>query len=230
VLLVAGQSNAANYAKTRFRTAHPTRVVNLFHGNCFSAASPLIGSEGRGGESWTLLADELIDAGLFDRVVLVASGIGSTDIDRWREGADLNRMLLDTVRSVQPKYKITHVLWHQGETDLVKKTSADEYVARFSSLVSSLRKANVLAPIYLSVASKCGSVDGWTDADPVETAQRGLVNPSELIYAGPNTNVLVSPDDRFDKCHFAESGQRKFAAEWVRILRASTPSAGATTR
>jgi hypothetical protein len=223
VFLIAGQSNAANYAKVHFRTAHPSRAVNFFNGKCFSAASPLIGSEGRGGESWTLLADRLIDAGIFDQVVLVTSGIGSTEIDRWREGGDLNRMLLDVVKNVQRTYKITHVLWHQGESDLVKQTTTEDYVTRFASLAHSLRKVDVFAPIYVSVASKCGSAEGWTDTDPVATAQRRLVDPSEGIYAGPDTNALVTPDDRHDKCHFAESGQSKFVAEWVRLLQIKTP-------
>jgi hypothetical protein len=223
VLLIAGQSNTANYASTPFRTAHPTRAVNFFDGRCFPAASPLIGADGRGGESWTLLADGLIDAGAFDQVVLVTAGIGSTEVRRWQEGGDLNRMLLDVVKRVQGRYSITHMLWHQGEGDLIRQTSTQDYVARFSSLVRSLRQAGMTAPVYVSVASKCGSAEGWAEADPVATAQRRLVDPSGGVYAGPDTNALIPPEDRYDRCHFAESGQRKFAAEWLRLLQVKAP-------
>src|SRR6187402_2032485 len=46
VLLVLGQSNAANYAGQRYRSNFGTRIVNFFDGQCFVAASPLLGSTG----------------------------------------------------------------------------------------------------------------------------------------------------------------------------------------
>ncbi|MBL0925976.1 MAG: hypothetical protein IBJ12_16105 [Sphingomonadaceae bacterium] len=218
VFLITGQSNAANYGETLFKTSYPAKVLNFFQGKCFSAASPLIGADGKAGESWTILADKLIETGKFDQVILLSSGIGATAIERWQQGGDLNLMLLKAVKSAQRKYRITHVLWHQGEADLVRKTSTEAYVTRFESFARSLRKVNVRAPIYVSITSKCIHPEGWKSDDAVTIAQRQLVNPSEGIFAGPNTNDLVLPGDRYDKCHFANSGQLKFADEWLRIL------------
>jgi hypothetical protein len=60
VLLIAGQSNAANNAAQRHETRHPDRVLNFISGRCYVAASPLLGSTGYAGEPWTLMADELV--------------------------------------------------------------------------------------------------------------------------------------------------------------------------
>jgi len=40
VLLIAGQSNAANSAAQRHETAIPDRVLNFISGRCYVAASP----------------------------------------------------------------------------------------------------------------------------------------------------------------------------------------------
>ena len=62
VILIAGQSNAANSGAARHMTRYPDRVLNFVAGRCFVAASPLLGSNGSAGELWTLLADKLIDS------------------------------------------------------------------------------------------------------------------------------------------------------------------------
>ena len=46
VLLVIGQSNAANHAEQRITTRFPGRALNYFEGNCYDAASPLLGATG----------------------------------------------------------------------------------------------------------------------------------------------------------------------------------------
>lgn len=218
VLLIAGQSNSANHGAEQFSSAHPGKTFNYFNGNCYPAASPMLGATGMRGESWTPLADRLIEAGLFDRVVIVTTGIGGTKIGRWQEGGDLNRMMLGVVADLQRRYRVTHFLWHQGERDLNLKTPSDDYAASFQSLAASLRAAKVDAPIFISVGSRCGQPGDWKDEDAVTTAQRGLVDPAKGLFSGPETNRLVPPENRYDRCHFAGVGQRAFADAWARIL------------
>lgn len=218
VLLIAGQSNSANHGAEQFSSAHPGKTFNYFAGNCYPAASPMLGATGMRGESWTPLADRLIEAGLFDRVVIVTTGIGGTRIARWQEGGDLNDMMLGVVADLQHRYRVTHFLWHQGERDLSLKTSSADYTASFRSLAASLRAAKVDAPIFISVGSRCGQPGDWKDEDAITTAQRGLVDPAKGLFAGPETNLLVPPENRYDRCHFAGGGQRAFADAWLRIL------------
>jgi hypothetical protein len=217
VLLVIGQSNSANHAERPHQTLHGAAVANLLGGKCYEASSPLLGAEGTKGESFTLLGNHLIEAGLYEQVVLVASGIGGTEIRRWRQGGDLNGMLIQVVDGAHARYRFTHVLWHQGESD-AEHTSTIEYEQSFRSLVASLREHGVTAPVFVSVASWC-DVKDWTPANPVADAQRALVDPAKGIFAGVDTDSLIPRSERYDDCHFGSVGQEKFAAAWRDILR-----------
>ena len=117
VLLIIGQSNAGNHAEHKFTSTYKSQIVNYFNGKCFVAASPLVGSSGLGGESWTLLGNLLVAAGAAENVVLVPAAVGGSFISSWRADGNLNRMLVDRLGEVKRKYSITQILWHQGESD-----------------------------------------------------------------------------------------------------------------
>ena len=218
VLLVIGQSNSANHAEKKFTTQYPDKVVNYFNGKCYPAASPLLGATGEDGEFVTPLADKLIQLGHFQSVVIIASGIGGTPITRWQRDGDLNEMLLTVIRQVEREYKITQIIWHQGEDDYIKKTSTKNYIKMFHSLLDTLRENDVNAPIYLSIATKCGGNTNWDQNNPTAIAQWQLID-NKNIFLGVDTDDLVSDQDRrADGCHFAETGQLKTADSIARSI------------
>lgn len=218
VLLLIGQSSAANRAGQKYRSAHGERVVNYADGKCYIAESPLLGASGTDGESWTPLGNKLLDAGLFDTVVLVPFAIGSTSITRWQAGGDLNAALM---QALPTSYRITHILWHQGETDYDDgKLSGDDYRRMFYSLVDTLR-SRTDAPIYPCVATRPCDATKWTPDNEIAQAQRALPDPARKVFAGVNTDMLLEYLDRYDGCHFGWSGQEKFANAWIEILKAS---------
>jgi hypothetical protein len=218
VLLLIGQSNSGNHAGQRYESTHGDKVINYFDGKCFIAASPLLGASGANGESWTLLGNKLISSGFADRVVLVSAGIHSSLIRRWAEGGDLNGMLLAVMDEAKSRYRITHVLWHQGESDFSNKTPQGDYVNMFISLVDSLRQNGLSAPIFPSVATKCGIVPAWTLENPIAVAQQSLHGKERQIFQGVNTDLILDSKDRYDDCHFSGTGQDKFANAWVEVL------------
>src|SRR5262249_2240954 len=137
---------------------------------CYIAGSPLLGADGPWGEYWTELGNRLVQKRIFDRVVLVSSAIGATFVGQWQVGGlpggevevmpgfrmpvanpNLNAMLMNVLTQLRPYYRVTQVLWHQGESD--GKTSAEDYTRSFMSLVGSLRQRGLSAPIYVSVTS-----------------------------------------------------------------------------
>ena len=139
VILIAGQSNAANSGAQRHNTRHPDRVLNFAGGRCYIAASPLLGSNGFAGEYWTLLADQLIDAGTFDHVILAPLAVGGSKVEQWAKGGALNATMIPLVQDLTTRYRVTHVLWHQGEADFALKTDPALYKEYFLSFVESLR-------------------------------------------------------------------------------------------
>lgn len=219
VLLTAGQSNAANSGGQRY--AGGPGVVNYFAGKCYAASSPLLGATGIYGDSWTLLGNKIIENHLATQVILVATAVSGTSIDRWQDGADLNLMLRSVISDVKSHYRITHILWHQGEWDAGGAMTQSLYRERFMSLVASIRMLDVDAPIFVSVATHCELTDTpWEPNNSISAAQRELPDITKKIYQGVDTDALLGPLDRMDDCHFSQSGQEKFARAWVDKLMA----------
>lgn len=210
VILAIGQSNAANHSTQRYRSDPADAVTNYFVGACYAAASPLLGATGSGGESLTLLGSKLVRTRGFERVILIPLGVANTPISRWRKGGDLNGLLLDVVKDASKRYRITHVIWHQGEADAALETPAAAYAGMLSSLVASLRESGVSAPVLVSVTTRCGPA-AWKLDNPVALAQRAAIDPVSGVRPGPDTDRLMVEADRYDGCHFNATGQEKFA-------------------
>jgi hypothetical protein len=216
VLLIAGQSNAANSAAQRHQTRHPDRVLNFMGGRCYVAASPLLGSNGFAGEYWTLMSDELIETGAFDRVVLAPVAVGGSNIAQWAKGGALNASMIPLVQDLVTHYRVTHVLWHQGESDFALRTDPAQYKEQFLSFVDTLRANAVDADVFVSTATRC--LPGWSDPNAIQKAQKELVAAQSSFRPGVDTDKLLSPQDRYDDCHMAESGEVKTAKAWAAIL------------
>ena len=212
VALPFGQSNAANSGETRYRSRG--RVYNFYGGKLYAARDPLLGATGRGGSVWTRLGDRLVAEGHYDAVVFVPLGVGATGIARWAPGGDLHAKVLGAIREVRGSgLGVTHLLWHQGESD-VGTTGTLAYKTMFLDLLVSIRNEGVDAPIYVSVTTRCHN----QGADrTIRRAQQELVDPSLGIYAGPDTDKL-GRRYRYDRCHFSTEGLDEFADLWLRAL------------
>lgn len=218
VILAIGQSNVANHGAQRYQSDPEGVVVNYFAGACYAAASPLLGATGSGGESLTLLGSKLVRTRGFERVILIPLGVANAPISRWKKGGDLNGLLLDVVEDAAKRYRITHVIWHQGEADAALETPAAAYAEMLSSLLTSLRDGGVSAPVFVSVTTRCGPAASWKSGNPVALAQRAAIDPARGIRPGPDTDRLMVEADRHDGCHFSASGQEKFAAALVEMI------------
>jgi hypothetical protein len=217
VIVAFGQSNSANHAEYKVPKSELGNVVNYFRGKCFKAQSPLLGATGEDGEWISMTAKKLIDEGIYEKVVVVSSGIGGSRIERWAEGNDLNTMLVDVIKELSINYNITDMIWHQGEADI--HTHSIVYEEYFSSILKSIRKAGVTAPIFLSIASICGNEDMWTYPNRVSKAQIALTK-LKGVELGVNTDELVPVNLRYDKCHFSKQGQQIAANDLAKKIAA----------
>jgi hypothetical protein len=222
VIFVAGQSNAANSAERLQTTAFGDRVVAFFEGVCTVAASPLLGATAIEGESLTPMADELIRSGRFDRVVLAPVAVGGTEIARWVEG-DLAPVLRQALAAVQARYKVTHAIWHQGETDADNGTSAADYRRRFDTLLGRWRAQGLAAPVLVSVTTRCDPA--WKPENPVAQAQRSLPDPARGLYPGADSDANLPADElRGGECHHNAAGQAHLAKLLAVALLAVDPA------
>ncbi|WP_424032651.1 sialate O-acetylesterase [Methylocella sp.] len=217
VLLLIGQSNAANYQGQRHQSADD-RVLNFSAGRCYRAASPLLGADGQMGETWTLLGNKLIQSGLYRTVILIPAAVGGSAIHRWAAGDDLNEMMKEVIRAALERYTITGVLWNQGAADFILGTSEAQYRADLKSLIDSIRTEGVRAPFFITRSSQ--DSENWSEDNPVARAQASLADSEHGIFDGPNADHDVSWFDRYDGSHYGASGQEKYSDAWIPILRA----------
>ena len=219
VFLIVGQSNAGNHGGQRTVSEYGSRIVNFFDGHCYPASSPLLGSTGTWGEYWTEAANQLVHSGRFEKIVLVPAAVGGTSIARWSASGDLNPMLRHAMdQVVATGFKITHVLWHQGETDAAIGMREEDYRSHFRSFVGTLRGAGVMAPIYASVTTKCLVTGPYSEHNPIARAQAALTSIESGIRSGINSDQILGEVDRYDGCHVSGSGTSKMALAWAKLL------------
>jgi len=221
VILAMGQSNAANHAGQGFASRHGAKIVNFFDGACYVAASPLLGATGVQGEYWTETANGLIDSGAYDAVVLSVVAVGGVPVARFAKDGDLNPLVAAAAADfARGGYRVTHALWVQGESDARDETSAEEYRARFRSVVATLRarQPDPRLEVFVGVATKCLPFRPHDPQLPVAIELRRLGASGEGLRAGVDTDVLLGELDRYDQCHFAGSGAEKAARAWAEII------------
>ena len=210
VLVAFGQSNSANYAEHLFEPKDLKNVFNYFKGKCYAARSPLLGADGAKGEWMSLTASNLIKNGVYEKIIIVSSGIGDTSIKRWAKGNDLNRMLIDVISNLSKEYSITDFIFHQGEAD--KKTYGYVYEFYFKTLIESIRNIEANAPIFISVATNCGAKRKWKYPNEISETQLSLTK-LDGIELGINTDKKIPFNLRYDRCHFGKLGQEIAADE-----------------
>jgi hypothetical protein len=217
--LILGQSNAANAGGQRFQSKAGTRIINFHAGKCFIAASPLLGSTLFYGEYWTLLGNKLVEANIFDTVVLVPAAFGRTEIAQWVPGGDLDRAFRQTISDMNlAGYRPSHVLWQQGEQDFFYGTDQATYESRFMAMLGTLRDKGITAPMFVSVATKCNVLRHYNAPNPIQRALRALPGKLPGVFPGVDTDALLTDLDRYDDCHFSASGQHKVADAWFELL------------
>ncbi len=215
VLLIAGQSNAANHVETRHVAGANVLNFSMYDGRCYETADPLIAATGTGGNFASWLGDELVRRGEYKSVILVTIAVGGTYINEWAPGGRLHRRFLAAIeRARQAHLEITHVLWQQGEAD-IRISNGDLYAEIFEDIFISLRRHGVLAPILVARGVYCGTTNEET-----RRGQAKIVNPGRRIFAGPDTDTL-GREFRYDNCHFNAHGAERQAALWADAIEAA---------
>jgi len=213
VILVLGQSNSANHSERKYTTQFPKRVINYYQGKCYVAESPLLGASGLEGEYLTLMGDELIKTGIFQNILIVNASIGGSRVGDWVDSGRLANRLKLTLDDLKTRYRVTNIIWHQGESDFTSDTSFDAYRASFKSLQNSLQQNSVSVPILMVTSTICGYNSKWTAQNPVSMAQKSLIDDRQ-VFLGLDADTRLGPKDRRPQspsqepnCHLSARGQ-----------------------
>jgi hypothetical protein len=210
ILLIMGQSNAANSGDTRYKTRHDVINYNWVDGKCYHAEDPLLGTDGDGGTIWTRMGDDLIESGHYKQVVLVDIAVSGTRIRMWAGGEGPTRHAVKIAAELRRHGRhFTHVLWHQGESDW--ETPRDIYIRLFQEMAEYLRANDIKAPIFVAQTTLCLG----RHAPDVLQAQIELPTLMDNVFAGANADSVDRLRDRQDDlCHFKDSGLNQLAGLW----------------
>ena len=211
VLLILGQSNAANTLNGFSDPGSNVFNFSIYDGKCYLAREPLLGASNAGGNFATLLARRLV-ARHYDRVILAPIAVGGTYIQQWMPTGEHNaRITVAIERMRKAGIEPTHVLWHQGEGN--RTDDPTFYRRAFLGVLSTIRRDGVKAPVYVAQTTICRSETG----EAIREAQRSLVAPASGVMAGPDTDVLGN-EFRYDGCHFDMEGGSRVADMWLSAI------------
>lgn len=224
VVVTLGQSNVANFCGGKYIAQHEVANFNLYDGKCYSAADPLVGASGDGGNFATRLGDVLISRRLAERVVLAPIGMGNTRIEDWAPGGVFHRRILVLIRRLyEAELTPDLIVWQQGEGNANDHDLAGErYRRHLLGIVQTFRDYGISAPFAIAQCTICGKPHPnpfirvarafWRRN--IRVGQRRAAESGVGTCLGPDTD-LIGYEDRFDCCHMAESGAQKQAEMWA---------------
>ena len=216
VLLVLGQSNAANRgtASGADRGA-PVNIVSD-RGTCHRTSDPLPGATGRNASVWSRLPAALAAAGIHRPVVFGLLAVEATSIHEWTSRDSPLPGLLDGLsrQMIAVGLPPALVLWQQGEADAIVGTPPSEYVRGLQELAVHLHAAGVKAPLLLAQSTVCRSAP----VPALSAAVKGLVAADPRFELGPDIDGEVGPAQRIDGCHLNGAGLDAAAALWARAV------------
>lgn len=219
VLITCGQSNSANHGQPP-QKASDDRVSSrdFGSGRWAHGDDPQPGATGTGGSPWALLGDLLADR-LDAPVGLVCVGVGGTPVSYWLPGQAGYARLRRALELVGPQ-GARAVLWHQGESDSIAGTSADEYGARLRATIEQSRRDGGWAvPWGVALAAFHPAAEATAERQAAVIAgQRRVIAEVPDVFLGAETDSFHERGMLTDTVHFNAKGLAAHAQGWFEAL------------
>jgi hypothetical protein len=216
VALILGQSNFANHGDTKASCDSGTFALDGL--KLVPAADPIPGATGKMGSIWTRFGPICLQSGIWEQIILVNVAVGGSLIKSWAPSGENHDRLIDAVRRCRElDLQITHVFFHQGESDTAYDTCGDEYEADLQEVVNGLRGQEVEAPITVCLVSYYRG----QKSEQVRQAQRNVVEQNLDMVLGPDSDLVID-GYRYDNLHFNEFGLEKMAELLFETIKVKT--------
>ncbi len=237
VFIVAGQSNAAGgFQPTPGAADDRVSVVDYGDSDLTESNFPLMFSHADAGRRvgpynplyiWGMLGDRLAQR-LNVPILFYGAAYGGANSNVWRISANGQNpggqpgSLLFPYRCIGAALEhyvrrtgIRGILWHQGESDNGYQNE-QTYFDNVKTVINQSRQQSGLARLPWMV-SQVSFINNTTDPNIIN-AQNRLIRDVDQVFAGPATDDLTGPDNRFDGLHFGGQGLNRLTDRWDQSL------------
>lgn len=223
VVLVMGQSNAANHADPAPAGGAPGSQMPVLHlGGCGLAGAPVPGGTGTGGSLWPAVNQALGGRWAGRPIVWAEIAVDASTIGEWTAPNSQLRTYwqqqIDRIKGTP--WPVVAVLWQQGEADARDRTAMADYRDALAALRTGVAARGIDAPWWIARSTYCPPHDGGQVREAVREL---LVIPNSGFREGPDTDTISLP--LRNGCHFTAEGAARAAAMWAEVLK---PAAQAT--
>lgn len=217
VFIVAGQSYSTNCNDERLTVTDPQRRVAAYDAQARAwriADDPQPAPDGSdGGSIWPAFGDQLAPL-LRVPIGLANVGVGATSSAQWLPKSPLHERLI-TVGQTLGRFRA--VLWQQGESDVLARTTTDGYVANLVQIRDAAASSWGFEPPWLLAKSTLHPTvyNDAVEEEAIRTAIDQLWQRPEFL-PGPDTDILGGENrgGPATRRHFSGIGQRRAAALW----------------
>jgi hypothetical protein len=219
VFVTCGQSNSANYGSPR-QKAQDDRVssCNFQNGLWQHGDDPQPGASFGGGSPWALLGDLLVKK--YDAPVgFICLGVGSTAVSFWMPtGKGYSR--LKQALQLAGAHGCRAVLWHQGESDSIAGTTAENYAKMLGEAIAQSRKdAGWDVPWGVALASYHPKPSATVERQAaVVDGQKKVIASVPGVFQGAETDSFHTRGWLSDSVHFNAQGLAAHAQGWADAL------------
>jgi hypothetical protein len=215
VFLVAGQSYAGGHNDELLKVTDPFQRVSAYDAKTktWKVANDPQPNVGDGGTIWPALGDLLVP------VVRVPVGfanvsVGATSSKQWMPDGELHRQLVATGKELKT---FRAVLWQQGESDVIEKTTLEMYVKNLLKIRETAAREWQFEPTWLLAKSTLHPTvyNNPVGEERIRTAIHQLWKRPHF-GPGPDTDLLSGENrgDKNSRQHFTGLGQRRAALLW----------------
>ncbi|AMV25065.1 GDSL-like Lipase/Acylhydrolase [Gemmata sp. SH-PL17] len=222
VFVVAGQSYATNCNDEKLTVTDPQKRVvawNAAKSTWGVANDPQpVPDSSTDGSIWPPVGDALVKE--FGVPVAFANvAVGATATSQWAPDGVLHRRLVETGKTLGT---FRAVLWQQGESDVIAKTTTEKYVANVRAIRHAAATAWGIQPPWL-LAKSTHHPTVYTDPEGESRVRKAI---DELVarpgfQPGPDTDTLTGKyrGGAGSRRHFSALGQAKAAEMWADVLK-----------
>jgi len=215
IFVIAGQSYASGANDELLKVTEPQGRVSAYDWKAkkWQPANDPQPHSSDGGTIWPALGDLLVPM-LRVPVGFVNVAVGGTSTKQWMPDGDLHKNMVQAGKSVGP---FRAVLWQQGESDVIEKTTTEVYIKNMIKIREAAAVGWRFEPPWLLAKSTLHPTvyNDPTGEERIRFAIQQLWKRPHFAQ-GPDTDLLSGENrgDMNSKRHFTGIGQRRAALLW----------------